>query len=142
MNLERHCEFVKLSNFRSFRLKFKVIISRFFSSDLIIFNFLTLSSLHSAIQIIKTMCYGLTGPRFAYALDFACAFANLRPDLKLGKSASHSAARIQMMSHHMSKPCETVPRSSNFHITLPSAVIFNFNCNINMILIQVRKLPA
>ena len=92
--------------------------------------------------VTRTVGYGLTGPRFAYALDFACTLANHRPDLKLGKSVSHSVASSQMMSHQISKPCETVPRSSNFHVTLPSPVIFNLNCNINMILIQVRKLPA
>ena len=60
---------------------------------------------------------GLAGPRFAYALDFAYALANHRPELELGKTAGQSAARIQMMSHHMSKPSGTVSCSSDFHDT-------------------------
>ena len=41
--------------------------------------------------------------------DFALALANDKPDLKLGKSVSQSAACIQMMS----KPCEILPCSSD-----------------------------
>ena len=51
-------------------------------------------------------------------MDFAYALANHRPQILLGKSVGQLAARIQMMSHHMSKPCEILPRSSDFHDTL------------------------
>ena len=35
-----------------------------------------------------------------------------------------SAARIQMMSHYMSKACETLPCSSNFHATFFAPLAF------------------
>ena len=38
------------------------------------------------------------------ALDYAYATANHRPELILGRSVSQSAARIWIISHHMSKP--------------------------------------
>ena len=64
----------------------------------------------------KTMGWDFVDPRFAY---------NLRPELKLGKSVSQSAARIQMMS----QPCETVPCSLDFHERLLAPVIFYSYCN-------------
>ena len=51
----------------------------------------------------------------AYTLDFTYALANQRPELKLGKSVTQSAARIQMMSHHKSKACKTLSCSTDFH---------------------------
>ena len=47
------------------------------------------------------------GCRTISALHFAYALANHKQELKLGKSASQSAARIQIMNNHMSKPHET-----------------------------------
>ena len=41
------------------------------------------------------------------ALDFAYALANHRQEGLLGESPTQSAARIQMMSHYMSKAFET-----------------------------------
>ena len=74
----------------------------------------------------KTMGQGLTGPRLA--LDFAYAFANHRPELKLGRTVSQSATRIEMMSHYMSKACETLPCPSDFHHTLPAPYVpFSLN---------------
>ena len=40
------------------------------------------------------------------AIDFVYTSANHRSEPKFGQRVSHSAARIQMMSHQMSKPCE------------------------------------
>ena len=48
---------------------------------------------------------------------FAYALTNSRPELISGESVSQSVAHIQMMSHHMSKPCESLPCSSYFHDT-------------------------
>ena len=59
----------------------------------------------------------LACPRFASAVDFAYALANHKPEPKLGESVSQSAARFQIMSHHMSRPCETLPCSPDFHNT-------------------------
>ena len=42
------------------------------------------------------------------ALDLAYVSANHKPEFKSGKTVSQSAASIQMMSHHMSKPCEPI----------------------------------
>ena len=36
-----------------------------------------------------------------------------------------------MLSHHMSKPCETLPRFSDFHDTLLVPANFHFHCNSN-----------
>ena len=58
------------------------------------------------------------------ALDFACALANHRTELKWDKNVSQSAVGFQMMSHHMSKPCETLPCSSDFHDTLLAPLVF------------------
>ena len=52
------------------------------------------------------------------ALDFAYASANHRPEPKLGERVSQSVARIQMMSLEMSKTCEILPCSPDFHDTL------------------------
>ena len=49
------------------------------------------------------------------ALDFAYALANHRPELILGECVSQSAARLQKITHHMSKPCKTFLCSSDFH---------------------------
>ena len=40
------------------------------------------------------------------ALDYANTLANHRPELNIGKIVTQSAAHIQMMSYHLSKPCE------------------------------------
>ena len=48
-----------------------------------------------------------------------------RPERKLGKTVSQTAARIQMITHHMSKYCEILPCSSDFHDT----AIFFFHLN-------------
>ena len=58
------------------------------------------------------------------AQDFAQTLINQRPELKLDKSNSQSAARIQMMSDYMSKACETLPCSSNFHATFFAPLAF------------------
>ena len=47
--------------------------------------------------------------------------ANHRPRFR----ASQSAARIQKISHQMSKPCETLPCSPDFHATLLAPASFN-----------------
>ena len=52
-------------------------------------------------------------------LNLPYSLVNLKPELKLGKSVSQSAARIHMMSHYMNKAFEAVPCSSDFHDTLP-----------------------
>ena len=48
----------------------------------------------------------------------------------LNVSVSQSAARIQMMSHLMSKPCETVPCSSDFHDAPIAPVSFHSHCSL------------
>ena len=73
-------------------------------------------------------------------LYFACALANTRLELKLGKSVSQSAGRIQMMSHHMSKPCETLHCSSDFYGTLLAPVSFHFNSTHNINLVYQPRL--
>ena len=66
------------------------------------------------------------------ALDFAYASANHRPEPKLGERVRQSAARIRMISHQMSKPCETLPCSSDFQDTLlaPDRFHSHFTPNI------------
>ena len=64
----------------------------------------------------------------AYALDFAYALANHRPEIKLDRSLSRTAARILTMSHQMSKSYETLSCPSDFHDTLLAHVTFYFNC--------------
>ena len=56
---------------------------------------------------MKKKCFGYASNscRPISALDFAYVIANHRTEFQLGKIVSQSAARIQMMSHHMSKPC-------------------------------------
>ena len=49
------------------------------------------------------------------ALDFVYALAKHSSELKFDKGVSQSAARIQMISHHMSKPCKAFPCPSDFH---------------------------
>ena len=71
------------------------------------------------------------------ALDFAVA--NHRPELKLGKSVSQSAVRLQMMSHHMSKSCEILPSPSDFHDTLLAYGTFHFNCTSYNFLLHFSK---
>ena len=51
--------------------------------------------------------------------------ANHRPEIRSRKSVSKSVPRIQMMSHHMSKPCETLPCSPDFHDTLLALASFH-----------------
>ena len=58
------------------------------------------------------------------ALYFAYALANHRPEVKLDKSISQSATRVHMMSHHMSKTCETRPCASDFHLTFLAPLFF------------------
>ena len=70
------------------------------------------------------------------SLDFAYALANHRLKLKLGKSVSQSAARIQMVSHHMSKSCENLPCSSNFHDTHIAPGVFHHRCKTDTIQYQ------
>ena len=60
-------------------------------------------------------------------MDFAYALANHRPQILLGESVGQLAARIQMMSHHMSKPCEILPRSSDFHDAFFVPVCFKYH---------------
>ena len=50
------------------------------------------------------------------ALDFAYASANHRPQFKSGKSVSQSAARIHMMSYHMSKPLRFLWHTFHFNL--------------------------
>ena len=61
------------------------------------------------------------------ALDFAYALTNHRQELKFDKAVSQSAARIQMMSHYMTKPYETLPCPSDFHDPLLDPFTFPFN---------------
>ena len=48
-------------------------------------------------------------------LDFAYTSANHKSEPKLGECVSQSAGRIRMMCHQISKPCETLPCSQDFH---------------------------
>ena len=52
------------------------------------------------------------------------ALANHIQELKLDQSVSQLAARIQMMTHHMSKDCETLPCPSDFQDTLFASLLF------------------
>ena len=61
------------------------------------------------------------------ALNFAYTLANHRPELKFDKVDRPWVARIPIMSHHMSKPCKTLPCPSDFHNTLFAPVTFPFN---------------
>ena len=56
--------------------------------------------------------------------------ANHRPELESGKSVSQSAARIQIMSHHFSRPWETPPFCSSIHEN-PRPAISHLNYNSN-----------
>ena len=56
--------------------------------------------------------------------DFAYGLANHKTELKVNKSVSHYAARIQMMSHHMNILSETLPCPSDFHDTPSPSLLF------------------
>ena len=91
-------------------------------------------SFYLGIAMSKKMAktWGMACPkknwcRSISAVDFAYALANYRPELKLDKSVSQSAARFQMLSHHMSKPWETHTCPSDFHHTHLTRITFHFN---------------
>ena len=58
-----------------------------------------------------------------HALKLMLANQRPRSRTKLDKSVSQSAARIRMMSHHMNKPCETLPCASDYHDTRLASLI-------------------
>ena len=73
------------------------------------------------------------------ARDFTYASANHRPELQLGESVGQSAARIQMMSHRMSQPCEVLPYSSDFHDTLLVPTSFHSHCTLYILLMMITS---
>ena len=100
------------------------------------------SSLNCYISQLNTdpeIIYGLQCKRKNRGLRHGI---NERPDFISGKSVSQSATCNQLISHHMSEPCETLPCSSDFHDTLFTPLFFASIAipMVDQILLQVEKI--
>ena len=62
-------------------------------------------------------------PKVINVSALAYASANHKQESKYGERVSQSGVYIQVMSHQMSKPCETLHCSPDFHDTLLALLV-------------------
>ena len=82
----------------------------------------------------KAKAYGMVCPKNLLIS------ANQRRKFRL--RFGQSAAPIQMMSHHLSKPCENLPYPSDFHDTHLAPVTFRFNCTVQSVYMFLPRLST